>query len=167
MKIKEFAHSHQLLNELTAEVQRIVRTKPPKSGRTLRLRRQLVEHVAALRDELLRHFADEEEGLFPFVRWRVPALTDAAEGLRIETVHPALVHFTIGGIAVATLAYLAAARMRSSRLSFAGDFALVTTAAMTLVAAAFRIVAYAVVRWPGVSRRGAVYIWLSASRRPC
>lgn len=69
--------------------------------------------------------------------------------LRIETVHPALVHLTIGGIAVSTLAYVAAAWTRSSRLSFAGDFALVTTAALTLVTAAFGIVAYEVVRWPG------------------
>jgi uncharacterized membrane protein len=71
------------------------------------------------------------------------------EALRINTVHPALVHVTIGGIVVATIAYVAAALRRSDRLSFAGDVALVATAAATLVAAAFGVVAYAVAKWPG------------------
>jgi hypothetical protein len=71
------------------------------------------------------------------------------ELLRINTVHPALVHVTIGGIVVATVAYLGAGWRRSERYSFAGDVALVVTAAVTLVAAAAGIVAYAVTTWPG------------------
>jgi uncharacterized membrane protein len=68
---------------------------------------------------------------------------------RISTVHPALVHLTIGGLVVAALAYVGAAWRRSERLSFAGDVALLTTAASTLLAAAFGGVAYAVAEWPG------------------
>jgi uncharacterized membrane protein len=71
------------------------------------------------------------------------------ELLRINTTHPALVHVTIGGVVVATVAYVGVVLRRSERLSFAGDVALVVTAAVTLVAAAFGLVAYTVTTWPG------------------
>jgi uncharacterized membrane protein len=71
------------------------------------------------------------------------------EVLRINTVHPALVHVTIGGVVLATVAYVGAAWRRSERLSHAGDVTLVLTAVATLVAAAFGVVAYAVANWPG------------------
>jgi len=44
-------------------------------------RRQLAEHLESLGNELLHHFAREEEGLFPFVRASLPAKSDAVDRL--------------------------------------------------------------------------------------
>jgi iron-sulfur cluster repair protein YtfE (RIC family) len=44
-------------------------------------RRHLSEQVKLFDDELLHHFAREEEGLFPFVRTHVPAKADAVDRL--------------------------------------------------------------------------------------
>jgi iron-sulfur cluster repair protein YtfE (RIC family) len=55
---------------------------------------------ANLRDDLLEHFANEQEGLFPFVRKYVPAEMGAVD--RLEAAHDAICG------AIVRLAHLAA-----------------------------------------------------------
>lgn len=69
--------------------------------------------------------------------------------MRLETVHAALAHFTLGGLPLVVIAYAMAARRRSVAWTFAGDAALVLTAALTLATGAFGLVSDAVVPWPG------------------
>lgn len=69
--------------------------------------------------------------------------------IRLLTVHPALVHFTIGTLPVIVLAY-AVARWRSSAAwTFAADVTLFVTAALTLLTSAFGLIAFLMVDWPG------------------
>ncbi len=69
--------------------------------------------------------------------------------IRLETVHPLLVHFTLGGFAIIILAYLMALWRRSSEWTRVGDVALVTTASITFATFTFGLVANATVPWPG------------------
>lgn len=71
------------------------------------------------------------------------------EGVRLVTLHPALVHFTLGGLPIIVLAYVMAAWRRSERWTFAGDVALFVTAAVTVLTAAFGLVSNWTVPWPG------------------
>jgi uncharacterized membrane protein len=71
------------------------------------------------------------------------------EVVRLTTVHPALVHFTIGALPVIVVGYAVAARTRSERWTFAADLALVLTAALTIATAVSGLVANALVPWPG------------------
>jgi uncharacterized membrane protein len=69
--------------------------------------------------------------------------------IRLSTVHPALVHFTIGALPFIVIGYGMAARGRSERWTFAADAALVVTAALTVATVAFGLVSNAIVPWPG------------------
>ncbi|MCU1280935.1 MAG: hypothetical protein JWM53_4481 [bacterium] len=69
--------------------------------------------------------------------------------VRLATIHPALAHFTIGGLPLIVIAYALAVWRRSSAWTFAGDAALVVTAALTLGTGIFGLVSNAVVPWPG------------------
>lgn len=69
--------------------------------------------------------------------------------IRLVTVHPALVHFTIGALPLIVLAYLLAAVRRSPRWTFVGDAALFVTTAITLLTTTFGVVSFVVVGWPG------------------
>lgn len=69
--------------------------------------------------------------------------------LRLTSVHPILVHTTIGVIPVLLLAYVVAATRRDDRWAFAADVMLVATAAITLATATFGLVSNAVLEWPG------------------
>src|SRR5690242_2598041 len=69
--------------------------------------------------------------------------------VRVVTVHPALVHFTIGALPIFALAYLVAAARKSERYSLVGDVALVIGASLTVAAAAFGLAAFLLVGWPG------------------
>lgn len=71
------------------------------------------------------------------------------ELIRLTTVHPALVHFSIGALPVILLAYGLARWRRSERWTFVGDVSLIVTAVITLVTAAFGLVAFLTVAWPG------------------
>ena len=71
------------------------------------------------------------------------------EGVRLVTVHPALVHFTLGGLPILVLAYAIAAWRRSERWTFTGDMALFVTASITVLTAAFGLVSNWTVPWPG------------------
>lgn len=68
---------------------------------------------------------------------------------RLVSVHPILVHVTLGVLPVVVLAYAVAAARRSAAWSFAGDVALWVGASVTLATAAFGLVSNAVLDWPG------------------
>ncbi len=69
--------------------------------------------------------------------------------LRLVTVHPILVHVTLGGIPLMLLAYAVAARIRSPAWLFAGDFVLFSTALATVLTGLFGFVSFFVLDWPG------------------
>src|SRR5688500_9958735 len=69
--------------------------------------------------------------------------------LRLATVHPALAHFTLGGLPLIVVAYAIATFRRSRAWTLVGDAGLVVTAALTLGTLAFGLVSDAVVPWPG------------------
>jgi uncharacterized membrane protein len=69
--------------------------------------------------------------------------------VRLATIHPALTHFTIGGLPLIVIAYAIAVWRRSSAWTLAGDAALVVTAALTVGTGIFGLVSNAVVPWPG------------------
>jgi iron-sulfur cluster repair protein YtfE (RIC family) len=90
--VRDFEHSHEHLTKLARDAGRLVRMgtngRAPE-GSTGELRQCL----EALRDELLQHFAVEEEGLFPFIRSSLPSKVDQVERL-------ALTHDTLAGAVV-------------------------------------------------------------------
>jgi hypothetical protein len=69
--------------------------------------------------------------------------------VRWATVHPALAHFTIGGLPLIVIAYTVAMWRRSPAWTLVGDAALVVTAALTLATGVFGLVSNAIVSWPG------------------
>jgi uncharacterized membrane protein len=69
--------------------------------------------------------------------------------VRLATIHPALAHFTIGGLPLILLGYAMALWRRSAAWTLVGDAALVVTAALTLATGVFGLVSNAVVPWPG------------------
>jgi uncharacterized membrane protein len=73
---------------------------------------------------------------------------DPFSPVRATTLHPALVHFTIGVVPVVVIAYGVAVARRSARWSFAGDVALWIGAALTVATLASGLVANALVAWP-------------------
>lgn len=96
-------HSHERLNEFTREIGRLLRTE--RSRHSVKVRQALRSLTIELRQELLEHFANEEEGLFPFVREQVAAQAETVN--RLEAAHD-----TICG-AILRLAHLLA-RERAS-----------------------------------------------------
>jgi uncharacterized membrane protein len=75
-------------------------------------------------------------------------VTDPFSPIRAATIHPALVHFTLGVVPVVVIAYGVALARRSERWSFAGDVALWIGAAFALPTVASGLVANALVPWP-------------------
>lgn len=71
------------------------------------------------------------------------------EIIRLVTVHPLLVHFTIGILPVMVFAYAAALWVESERWSFTGDAATVACAAITLLTTCFGLISNFSLRWPG------------------
>ena len=67
--------------------------------------------------------------------------------VRLATIHPALAHFTIGGLPLIVIAYAMAVWRRSPAWTLVGDAALVVTAALTLGTGPLR---------PGIERGGAL-----------
>lgn len=67
--IREFEHVHGHLTMLAKEIGEHLRDKQGQPRALSESRRtQALALLEKLRDELLQHFADEEEGLFPFIR---------------------------------------------------------------------------------------------------
>jgi iron-sulfur cluster repair protein YtfE (RIC family) len=107
-----FENNHRRIAELIFRGRDLVRASSTISpshdegdggdeGARAALRDLLIE----LRDELIMHFAREEEGLFPFVREHVPDLCDAVD--RLAVAHDNICSAVVG------LAHLAAAPDRS------------------------------------------------------
>jgi uncharacterized membrane protein len=69
--------------------------------------------------------------------------------IRLVTVHPLLVHLTIGGVVAVVFVYLVAAWRRSPAWSLAGDVAVTATSLITLLTFAFGLISNAVLPWPG------------------
>ena len=71
------------------------------------------------------------------------------EIVRLITIHPALVHFSLGTLPLLIFAYFMAMKRRSGRWSFVGDALLFFTALVTLATAAFGLVSFVAIDWPG------------------
>lgn len=82
--VVEFEHSRLRVNELVSRLSEAVADigSPP---RTSERQRSVVRLLEEIRDELLVHFAREEEGLFPFIRRHVPE--HVASVARLEATH--------------------------------------------------------------------------------
>ncbi len=76
--LDELSHDHRHLSELVLEVRAILSSQSIGESE----RAELADAVARLRDELLLHFAREEEGVFPFVLERLADLRSRVEALR-------------------------------------------------------------------------------------
>src|SRR5262245_34438536 len=68
--------------------------------------------------------------------------------VRLVTVHPALVHLTLGVLPVLVIGYAIAAWRRSERWSFVADVAAAIGAPITLATFAFGLVSNATLAWP-------------------
>ncbi len=99
--LHELSHDHRHLSELVLEVRALLGDGPLGDGD----RAELADAVARLHDELLVHFAREEEGLFPFVLERLADLGSRVETLRaghdsvcgaLSRLHHAIGHGTAG-----------------------------------------------------------------------
>lgn len=84
--------------------------------------------------------------------------------VRLATVHPALAHLTIGGVAIMAIAYLIGARLRSARWIFTGDAVLFITTAVTVATLIFGLVSNVVVPWPGgLELWRDIHLWLAVA----
>jgi iron-sulfur cluster repair protein YtfE (RIC family) len=82
--VRILEHTHGNLRKLAPEIGRLLRIDP-KASQIAETRRTLIRRLEQLRDDLLGHFANEEEGLFPFIRANVPAKIEAVG--RLEAAH--------------------------------------------------------------------------------
>jgi hypothetical protein len=103
--VRQLEHAHGQLNRLVLDVAEALSGQGPTSPDAWS---DLGERLEALREELLHHFADEEEALFPFVRASVPRMLDAVH--RLETAHDTIcgsvvrmVHLASGEAHLSTL----------------------------------------------------------------
>jgi iron-sulfur cluster repair protein YtfE (RIC family) len=98
--VDALTHDHVHLSELASIVRGSLSTMESHgdSAAASDAKHDLVDAVESLRDELLTHFALEEEGLFPFVEVKAPELQERARSL-------AAAHDTVCG-AVSRLLYL-------------------------------------------------------------
>jgi iron-sulfur cluster repair protein YtfE (RIC family) len=95
--IRRFEHSHGRLSGLALEVATQLRATEARSSP--KAWEKLGERLMQLRDELLRHFADEEEALFPFVRACVPKKAGAVD--RLQSAHDTICGCTVRMVHVA------------------------------------------------------------------
>lgn len=98
--IREFEHAHGHLTKLALEIGSHLRDESgqPRALSPAR-RKDVISLLEELREALLQHFADEEEGFFPFVRRTVPAKAAVVDKLASS-------HDTICG-SIVRLAHLA------------------------------------------------------------
>jgi hypothetical protein len=82
--LSEFEHSHTRINGLVLRLVEAV-TTIGSPARTSECQRSLARLLEEIRDELLVHFAREEEGLFPFIRLHVPEHLGTVA--RLEATH--------------------------------------------------------------------------------
>jgi hypothetical protein len=82
-----FRRTQDQIRDRVLQAARMVTELRDKGG-SMHLRGQLVGVLAGLRDDLLQHFAREEEGLYPYVRERLPKASDVAR--RLAATHDQL-----------------------------------------------------------------------------
>jgi len=80
--LQGFGHSHVHLGQLTREFAALIDRNGSAGPET---REKLPALASELRHELLEHFANEEEVLFPFIRQRFPTQCDAVD--RLHAAH--------------------------------------------------------------------------------
>ncbi len=86
------------------------------------------------------------EGLAPALHLR-----NRVDPVRLVTLHPVLVHFAIGTLPIALVAYAIAAARHSERWTFVGDVAIYTSAGGAVASAASGVVSFLRVAWVGSS----------------
>jgi iron-sulfur cluster repair protein YtfE (RIC family) len=86
--VRQLEHSHEKLTKLTWEIRELVGAWARDGRADAATRARLALRLEALKSDLLEHFANEEEGLFPFIRSQVPAQKGAVA--RLEADHDAL-----------------------------------------------------------------------------
>lgn len=82
--LSAFEHSHTRINGLVLRLVEAI-TTIGSPARASECQRSLACLLGEIRDELLVHFAREEEGLFPFIRRHVPE--HIATVARLEATH--------------------------------------------------------------------------------
>lgn len=80
--LQDFGHSHVLLGQLTRELAALLGGNGSAGPE---IREKLPALASELRHELLEHFANEEEGLFPFIRQHFPHQCAAVD--RLHAAH--------------------------------------------------------------------------------
>jgi iron-sulfur cluster repair protein YtfE (RIC family) len=105
--VGQLEHTHGELIQLALDVRQLVLS----DARTDVARGRLVDRLGTLRDELLLHFAREEEGLFPFLRASVPDKAETVD--RLESGHDAICG------TIVRLAHLAASARGSAPVTHA------------------------------------------------
>lgn len=78
--LQGFGHSHAHLGELTRELARLLHSEGTAIGPSAREKIRAL--ASELRHELLEHFANEEEGLFPLIRRHFPERGKAVDQLQ-------------------------------------------------------------------------------------
>lgn len=73
--IAALSHDHKHLTELLIELRALMTTADDESHG------EIVDAATRLREELITHFAREEEGLFPFVQVQLPELAPRVDAL--------------------------------------------------------------------------------------
>jgi len=86
--VSQFEHSHAALSKRAMEIRALVRAEPAQGLPAALVRKQLLGQLEDLRDALIQHFANEEEGVFPFVRHNLPNEADAVD--RLAEAHDTL-----------------------------------------------------------------------------
>lgn len=79
--VSELEHDHVGLTQLVAELRGLVVSLVRAGAAVDALHPRLLDLVLELQGELVEHFAEEEEGLFPFLAERRPELGAAIEDL--------------------------------------------------------------------------------------
>lgn len=83
--LQPFEHDHAELTSLVIELRDTVRRLAADEAPSEGLHDSLEETLDVLREELLSHFAREEEGLFPFVSTELPHFGDQVT--RLQSAH--------------------------------------------------------------------------------
>ncbi len=107
--MEQFEHDHGELTTLVLAVKTALDDAQRGTILAEGLRSMLVSRVDDLRDDLVAHFAREEEGLFPFVVERLPDLQGVVEHVRIghDTICGTLVRLSLAATMVSKRAEVA------------------------------------------------------------
>jgi iron-sulfur cluster repair protein YtfE (RIC family) len=80
--VRKLEHAHGQLTKLALDIRQLVHADGRLSTKE---RKRLMAKLVSLRDGLFEHFANEEEGLFPFLRKNLPSTAPTVD--RLESAH--------------------------------------------------------------------------------